>query len=338
MELEQPSPVVDAHQLAAQPDLHPLPRRTEGRRHRVQGVLAGHVVIGMDLGGAPVGDLTGLAVPGGQGLAFLITEDLQRLAPGGAVDPLSGDITTPPCRFCPEVAQVPELPALEEALPHVLDAPLHMGFVLGASHPGGIGDEPPVLGVFQEAPGEPGVQRVGIRHRGGEVVDDQVPGDAAEEGPGRLQAHDDVFQLLAEGGPDEAVPGVGQHHDQGPRPAATARLRVLDQTQTAEVQLRHLSGRGLCHPDRAALAPLPVAPPDPPVRGRIRDTAAPGRQQLLDAGHVVGLRFARRNCMCWAAFRALGRHGNHLVAPNITTTVGMIREPGGRGMSMTGWK
>ena len=63
MELEQPSPVVDGRQLAAQPGLHPLPRRTEGRRHRVEGVLAGHVVIGMDLGGAPVGDLVGLAVP-----------------------------------------------------------------------------------------------------------------------------------------------------------------------------------------------------------------------------------------------------------------------------------
>ena len=47
VELEQPSPVVDAHQLAAQPDLHLLPRRTEGRRHRIEGVLAGHVVIGV---------------------------------------------------------------------------------------------------------------------------------------------------------------------------------------------------------------------------------------------------------------------------------------------------
>ena len=243
-------------------------------------------MIGMDLGGAPVGDLVGLAVPGGQGLAFLILEDLQRLAPGGAVHPHSGDITAPAGRFCPEVSQAVEVAALEEALPHVLDTPLHVGFVLGMPDPHHVGNEPPVLGVFQEAPGEAGVQRVG---------------------PRRLQAHDDVFQLLAEGGPDEAVPGVGQHHDQRPRRAATARLRVLDQTQTAKVQLRHPSGRGLCHPDRAALAPLPVAPPDPPVRGRIRDTAAPGRQQLLDAGHVVGLRFARRNCMCWAASRALGR-------------------------------
>ena len=95
------------------------------------------------------------------------------------MDPLSSDITTPACRFCPEVSQAVEVAALEEALPHVLDAPLHVGLVLGVSHPGGVGDEPPVLGVFQEAPGEPGVQRVGARHRGGEVVDDQVLGDAA---------------------------------------------------------------------------------------------------------------------------------------------------------------
>ena len=88
--------------------------------------------------------------------------------------PLSGDITAPACRFFPEVGQVPELPALEEALPHVLDAPLHVGHVLGVAHPGGVGDEAPVLGVFQKAPGEPGVQRVGARHRGREVVDDQV--------------------------------------------------------------------------------------------------------------------------------------------------------------------
>ena len=143
------------------------------------------------------------------------------------------------------MCQSAEVAAFEETLPNVLDAALHPGLVLGVSHPGGVGDEAPVLGVFQEAPGEPGVQRVGPRHRGGEVVDDQVPGDAAEEGPGRLQAHDDVLQLLAEGGPDEAVPGVGQHHDQGPRRAAAACLRVLDQTQTAEVQSSATSPGGV---------------------------------------------------------------------------------------------
>ena len=73
-----------------------------------------------------------------------------------------------------------------------------------------------------------------------------------------FQSGDDVLQLLAEGGPDEAVPGVGQHHDQGPHRAAAARLRVRDQAQPAEVQLRHLPRGALCHPDGPGIAPPPA--------------------------------------------------------------------------------
>ena len=117
MELEKPAAVEDAHQLAAQADLHLLPRWAQARRHRVEGVLASHVVIGMNLGGAPIGDLVGLAIPGSQCRTFLFLKDLQRLSSGGAVDPLSGDIPTPAGRLIPEVGQVPELPALEESAP-----------------------------------------------------------------------------------------------------------------------------------------------------------------------------------------------------------------------------
>ena len=46
-------------------------------------------MVGMDLGGAPVGDLVGLTVPGQQGVAHLVLEDHQGLSPGGAVDPLA---------------------------------------------------------------------------------------------------------------------------------------------------------------------------------------------------------------------------------------------------------
>ena len=122
----------------------------------------------MDLGGTPVGNLVGLAVPGGQRLALLITEDHQGLTPGGAVHPHSGDITAPACRFCPEVSQAVEVAALEKPFPDVLDAPLYLGLVLGMPDPRRVGNEAPALGVFQEAPGEPGVQRVGPRHRGSE--------------------------------------------------------------------------------------------------------------------------------------------------------------------------
>ena len=185
VDLDQASPVVDAHQLEAQPDFHLLPWRAQGRRHRVEGILAGHVVLGMHLGVAPVGDFVGLAVPGIQGLLFLIQEDLQGLTPGGAVDAPSRDISTPACRLIPEVSQILELTALEEALTYVLDAPLHLGHVPGEAHPGRVGDEATVLGVFQKATGQAGVQCVSDCHRGGEVVDDQILGDAAEEGPGR---------------------------------------------------------------------------------------------------------------------------------------------------------
>ena len=143
-----------------------------------------------------------------------------------------------------------------------------------------------MLGVFQEATGQPRMQRVGSRHRGREVVDDQVLGDAAEEGPGRFQARDYFLQLLAAGGPDEAVPGVGQHHQQRPHRTAAAGLLVLDVAQPTEVQLRHLPRRDVLHPHRglAQLAPVPLQDETPQRRVGHRTAAAV--QQLLDARHL----------------------------------------------------
>ena len=286
VDLDQASPVVDAHQLEAQPDLHLLSRRAQGRRYRVEGVLAGHVVIGMHFGVAPVGDLVGLAVPGMQGLSFRIQEDLQGLTPGGAVDAPSRDISTPACRLIPEVSQILELSALEEALAYVLDTPLHLGLVLGVAHPGRVGDEASMLGVFQKATGQAGVQCVSACHSGGEVVDDQIFGNAAEEGPGRFQAGDHLLQLLPVGGPQEAVPGVSQHHYQGPHRAAAARLLVLDEAQASEVQFRHLSRPALLHPHRSGAATSPVAPLQETPQRRVRHLTAPLGQQFANAGHL----------------------------------------------------
>ena len=84
--LDQLTPVVDSHQLAVHPDLHPLARGAQGGGHRVQGLLALDMMVLVHLGIAPVGDLVELAVPGEQGLALLVLEDHQGLAAGGAVD------------------------------------------------------------------------------------------------------------------------------------------------------------------------------------------------------------------------------------------------------------
>ena len=73
---------------------------------------------------------------------------------------------------------------------------------------------------------------------------------------------------------------------QGPRRPAAARLRVLDQTKAAEVQLRHLARRGVLHPDRVAAPAPPVAAGDEPVQRGIRYWATPLRQQLLNSGEL----------------------------------------------------
>ena len=176
-------------------------------------------------------------------------------------------------------------PPLKKRSLDVGHAALHLGLVLGMTGPGRVGDESPVLGVFQEAPGEGGMQRVGHRHRRRAIVDDQVAGDAAEEGPGRLQPGDDVLQRLAEGGPDETVPGVVQHHDQRPHGAAAARLGVMDHPQPAEVQLRYLAGRGVLHPHRGPAAPAPVSFLDEAPQRLVRHRASPPQQQLVNAGN-----------------------------------------------------
>ena len=87
-------------------------------------------------------------------------------------------------------------------------------------------------------------------------------------------------------GPQEAVPGVSQHHQQGPHRPPAAALLVLDVAQAAEVQLRHFPGRGVLHPHRSEAAPPPVAPLQESPQRRVGHNAAPQGQQFLDAGQL----------------------------------------------------
>ena len=106
---------------------------------------------------------------------------------------------------------------LEKRLPGVLDAPLHYGLVLRVTHPGRIGMKPRCW----EYSRKPRVKRGCRACAGGEVVDDQVFCRRTSRPP------DDLLQLLAVGGPHEAMPGVGQHHQQRPYRLPAAGLPVL---------------------------------------------------------------------------------------------------------------
>ena len=179
-------------------------------------------------------------------MALLVLEDQQGLAPRGPVDAQPGDVAALALGLLPDIVQTAEFATLEKTFSGVGHAPFHLGLVLGMTDPRRVGDEAAALGVFHEVPGEGGMQGVRSRHRGRAIVDDQVAGGAAEVGLGRLQPGDDVLRPLADGGPDEAVPGVGQHHDQDPHGAAPARVRIVDQAQAAEVHLHHLTRQDDC--------------------------------------------------------------------------------------------
>ena len=91
---------------------------------------------GMDLGGAPVSDLVGLTVPRQQGAALLILGNHQRLPAGGAVDPLACHLQASELSFVTQVSETVEIVALEQALPDVGNAPLHLEFVFGVARTG----------------------------------------------------------------------------------------------------------------------------------------------------------------------------------------------------------
>ena len=86
--------------------------------------------------------------------------------------------------------------------------------------------------------------------------------------------------------PDEAVPGVCQYDDQGPRhPTATGR-RVPYQSQATEVHLRHFPRRGLRHPDSPGVLFTPAPPLQEPPQRCVGDLAPACGQQLLDTGDL----------------------------------------------------
>ena len=70
-------------------------------------------MVGMDFGGAPVGDLVGLTIPGQQGMTLLVLEYHQWLSSRRAVDPLARHFQAPALGFSAQASQSIEIAALE---------------------------------------------------------------------------------------------------------------------------------------------------------------------------------------------------------------------------------
>ena len=136
---------------------------------------------------------------------------------------------------------VQELPAVKEVAAHVAHRPLHLPFGLGPVGSAGAGREAPVraeaeeLGIVnQPAPVEPLILRDDRPH----LIEEQLPGDTAEERERLLKARQQGSHVLAR---EEAQPQelrVAEHHEEGVALAPR-------QPEVREVHLGLMARRGL---------------------------------------------------------------------------------------------
>ncbi len=152
----------------------------------------------MDGRGLPAGHVVAHTVVGLELLQLLRFEDLQRQPTGRPMNAQSGYFAAPVLGLLTAVVQVAELPTLKEALTHVLDAALDVGFILRPAHPGGVDQEATLLAVLQEAACRSWSQCIWAGDGGGEVIEDEPPGQATEEAPRHFQPFDALLQGLLE--------------------------------------------------------------------------------------------------------------------------------------------
>lgn len=116
---------------------------------RVERLHEADVMVRMDGRGLPAGHVVAHTVVGLELLQLLRFEDLQRQPTGRPMNAQSGYFAAPVLGLLTAVVQVAELPTLKEALTHVLDAALDVGFILRPAHPGGVDQEATLLAALQ---------------------------------------------------------------------------------------------------------------------------------------------------------------------------------------------
>src|SRR5262249_24574511 len=105
----------------------------------------------------------------------------------------------------------------------------------------GVNCEAAGLGIVQECQVEPGRQGIGLDYYRGQVVRDHDAEDAAEVGPGMLEAFNDGGQRLLETQPAEHVPAEDRCEDEAPRQSSALAEQVEHQAHPAVVHLHLLT-------------------------------------------------------------------------------------------------
>ena len=167
-------------------DIDPLAQVAMG--HRVEGVAEADVVIGMDRHLRPARRIEAGAAQRLEGRALDGLEDLERPPACGAVDAAPRRLHAPAADLALGVIAVEEGLAAEEALAHIGDLALDVGFAGGHDRRRGVDDEAAMPAVLLEDATEDRVVAIGLADRGPHGIEDDPRGHTAEERPGVLEA------------------------------------------------------------------------------------------------------------------------------------------------------
>lgn len=248
---------VDAHQLPVATDGHLLAlgeRTLVPMRNRIQCVAKTNVVIGMHLRLGPLGRVESLAGDGLEGSLLVRLELHEGLLARRAVNASARHGGAPANNLALDVLAVEPLLTAEEVVAHVLNLSLHVRLAGRMACDRGVDDEATVFRVLVEGALKAWVVTVGLRDCRFEVVDDDTRRHAAEIVPGLFETLDQVVELLVVRDVNILMPAKHQRDDERVQRPALACLRVVNQTESSEVDLSQLARGAVGHTNRRGLS------------------------------------------------------------------------------------
>ncbi len=204
------------------------------------------VAVGVEFGALPLDQLPGGQGQGPERRALELIENLQRAPLGRAVYAPAGGLHAPAQEMAIALADVAEGAAGKRVALDVVDpALLDLAFVLGRPRATGRDEEAVVLGAVAVGALHLGIVEGGVDDGRPQIIQDDAPGDAAEEfeggpmqaQPGRDRLVEDQLGVL--------MAAARQRHHENPGAAGPPPLGIQELAGEAEVDLRLLSGLDL---------------------------------------------------------------------------------------------
>lgn len=243
--LDQRSSAVDAHQGAIAPDVNLL---TEiAGWDRIECLLELNVVIGMNLALSPNGRVEAFSDQGHQCRLLHRFEDRQRPFARRSVPARAGHLETPADRFALDVISIAPVFTGKEIVACIWNGAFHGRLRGWRGGWGRIDHEAAMPGVLLKCALEDGIVAIGASDRCTQIINDCAGRNPTEELPGILDAINEVVQLLRECGVNILMATVNEGDDQRPKSASAINSRVVDQSQSPEVDFHYFARRNLGH-------------------------------------------------------------------------------------------